>query len=672
MRVVHLHGHLGELYGSEVQLNVPNVASAVRACCYLFPGFKRKIAEGHYHIVRGSELLGPSNLSDAMHLNMGSIQDIHIIPVPVGAGGDGFGKIIIGTLILATAFIAAPIGATAAGALGPTTLGVGSALGSSAFLGVSFGQIAALGGLIALSGVSQLISPTPKVRDYTQREKADQRGSFLINSRVNTIEEGLSIPLIYGRTRTGSSVISAGIAAEAGLTNDQIIVSEGWVTNIKLYRWKSVGIPLGATSAYSVKFTNTIGDSSLPDLFEDVTFYGYHQRWKPVRSDGFSGVKPAVYLQAASLAPAHFAMPGVSVPIATQLQNLGFPYEDQQKRPRFTSGITTWEQNLPVVDSNYPGLRVKSHASPWVYDAMWTPAGGSLLADGRPVQSALEYEDGDSNVWFQLVIGKDAATNGAIQVGTSPTEDYFDIVTIQADDADRTTLYELNRSDATTSLLYNDSRVWRWSIDIAEIAAISAPASPSSDKFFWIRLERYPNVKVTQTLTAGRYRQTKWTYASIPATTITADSFGVISAIGDQTIETTGPLYNTSAPPLGYFTEWNASGALPLRESDYVVFFGGPSNNWAVIINTPGRPQDWFDSFEVRSFTDNSLIIRLETADATQFKDDFALKDGTTGTMWTWEGVSGQPVNQVGSALAAGSGPRKVIFSYVDRNAQVN
>ena len=665
MRTVHLHGHLSDLYGPAHRLDVPNVAAAVRACCYLFPNFKRTLAEGNYQIVRGTEILGEENLSDVMHLNMGmAVRDIHIVPVPVGAKSDGLGKILIGTLILATAFFAAPV-AAGAGLLGP--LGSSVSLGSTAFLGVSFGQIAAVGGLIALTGISQLVSPTPKVRDYNQREKADQRGSFLINSRVNTIEEGLTIPLIYGRTRVGSAVVSAGISSEAALTTGQITTTGGWVSNLKLYRWKSVGTgPTLATSAYSVQFTNAIGDASLPNEFEDVTFYGYHAKLEP-KSGGTIGVKPIAYLQSSSLSYFGFT---TTIPMASELDSMGFPYEDQQKTQ---NGTLSWEQQRPITTGDYPGLNSPSHATPWQYTPMWNPASGSLTVNGHRVLSAMEYVDGNTDPYFQLVLSPQIQTGLTLPTAgrISPTEDHFTTVTVQADDADRTTIYELQQTDATSEVLYDGSRVWRWALGATGIDDITAPASATDNKFFWVRLEKESVVTVTHTIQAGRFDDVLWVFD--PAVENIKDVYGHLEKVGDNEVVQLGPLFNPDAlGGNGYVSVWDFENSLPLRENDYIVFFGGPApSTWALIVNTPGRAVDWFDSVEIRHFDDNALSVVLNTADVTHHVDNFAFKDGTTGTMWLWEYAgTGQPEGNPGSMITGGA--KKMVIKYHDRTAPVN
>jgi predicted phage tail protein len=142
------------------------------------------------------------------------------VPVPTGAGkGKGIGKIVLGVaLIAASVFMAGTTTAAAAAAAGSTTaaeaaIAGGTAAGGS-LLGLSFGQMASFGLTMVLGGVSQLLTVAPKVNDYSSRNAPDQRPSFLFNGPVNVSEQGGPVPLVYGRVRVGSIVVSSGLKAE--------------------------------------------------------------------------------------------------------------------------------------------------------------------------------------------------------------------------------------------------------------------------------------------------------------------------------------------------------------------------------------------------------------------------------------------------------------------------
>lgn len=67
--------------------------------------------------------------------------------------------------------------------------------------------------MIAIGGIASLIMGTPSTGTDGSAAAADaaKRKSFLFNGGINTTEQGGAVPLVYGFTRTGSTVISAGI-----------------------------------------------------------------------------------------------------------------------------------------------------------------------------------------------------------------------------------------------------------------------------------------------------------------------------------------------------------------------------------------------------------------------------------------------------------------------------
>ena len=210
MRDVFLHGNLGEKFGRQHRLEVNSVSGLCWALETQQGGFFKALKQGTYQIYRGE--MTPGNTLSETELPMIFFGDtpFHMIPAIEGSGSGGSGKavgaVVLGIVIIATA------GAGAAGALGAS----GAMFGTSAAVaaGTSFaswGSLALFGGVLALSGVSQLMAATPKVDDYSSRDKADEQKSFLFNGPVNTIEQGTVLPIVFGRHMIGSTVISAGI-----------------------------------------------------------------------------------------------------------------------------------------------------------------------------------------------------------------------------------------------------------------------------------------------------------------------------------------------------------------------------------------------------------------------------------------------------------------------------
>jgi predicted phage tail protein len=210
MRDVFLHGNLGEQFGHQHRIEVDTVAGICWAMESRQGGFFKALKHGSYQIYCGN--LSPENALSEVELPMIFHGDapFHMIPAIEGSGSGGAGKavgaVVLGIVIIATA------GAGAAGAFGAGGALFGTAAEVAA--GTSFASwesLALFGGVLALSGVSQLMAATPKVDDYSTKDKADEQKSFLFNGPVNTIEQGTVLPVVFGRHMIGSTVISAGI-----------------------------------------------------------------------------------------------------------------------------------------------------------------------------------------------------------------------------------------------------------------------------------------------------------------------------------------------------------------------------------------------------------------------------------------------------------------------------
>ena len=106
-------------------------------------------------------------------------------------------------IALVGAAIFLPGAAPVLGAGGFTAAGTGFAATSAAIIGN-------IGIALALTGLSQMLTPVENVRE----EEQDPRRSFNFSGIQNTSRAGVPVPVIYGQTMVGSVVISAGIENE--------------------------------------------------------------------------------------------------------------------------------------------------------------------------------------------------------------------------------------------------------------------------------------------------------------------------------------------------------------------------------------------------------------------------------------------------------------------------
>jgi predicted phage tail protein len=258
---VCLHGSLAEQFGPEYVLDIANAAEVFRALDANLRGFGLAVRQGSYRIVRGDLNDGIDLDIETLRLGVGHSTKLHIIPEVAGAKGKkGGAKAIIGIAIMAVAIVAAP----PAGAGGMAEAASDIAIFGEA---ITYGTVAKFGFSMALSGIAQMLSPQAKAPGSF--ESADKRASFIFNGAINSQEQGGAVPIIYGRMRVGSSVISGALNIEqmtAPTDSGSTTASAPTVANVSGVRadefTEIVVITKGATVASYMKFTS-INDGSL-------------------------------------------------------------------------------------------------------------------------------------------------------------------------------------------------------------------------------------------------------------------------------------------------------------------------------------------------------------------------------------------------------------------------
>ena len=198
LRKIKLYGQLAKFIGKRVlEADVATAAEAVRMLVANFPGLEKHMADQYYRVTVGTYDLG----LDEIHDPAGQ-QDIKIVPVIAGAGGAG-AKIAIGVALIALSF-AIPGLAFSAVLAGQIASGVGNAI-------LVAGQIIGAVGLsLTIGGVSQLLTPVPKVAQGTDTDN-DPRKTYNFSGIQQTSRQGVPVPCVYGLTLVGSVVISAGV-----------------------------------------------------------------------------------------------------------------------------------------------------------------------------------------------------------------------------------------------------------------------------------------------------------------------------------------------------------------------------------------------------------------------------------------------------------------------------
>ncbi len=200
LREIRVYGELALFMGvRSFMAEARDAAEAMRYLLVNFAGLESHMAQHDYRVLVGSYNIGEEELTHPVGRNI-----IRIIPVVAGAGG--VGKIIAGIAIVAAAILIPGLGLGLAGA--------------------TVTQIGVIGAGLALSGVSQLLTPVPRIAPpstvnsgpassppSTMREsELDPQKSYSFTGIQNTSTQGTPVPIAYGEIIVGSVVISANVS----------------------------------------------------------------------------------------------------------------------------------------------------------------------------------------------------------------------------------------------------------------------------------------------------------------------------------------------------------------------------------------------------------------------------------------------------------------------------
>ena len=210
MKVVKVYGALRKRLGQcRFQFEADTPAQAIKALIANFPGLDKWLIDSEqdgvgYRVTIGRERVTQES-PEGLLLPWSERDVFSITPVIAGAG-EGAGQIIAGIALVALSFVS--FGGTAfAGAAGAGGLamggGTGAAWGSAALFG--------LGSFLVMGGVAQMLSPAPTFSGFERGKEAARLESFNFSGITNTVQQGMPVPICYGRCYIGSAVISSGL-----------------------------------------------------------------------------------------------------------------------------------------------------------------------------------------------------------------------------------------------------------------------------------------------------------------------------------------------------------------------------------------------------------------------------------------------------------------------------
>lgn len=205
MVTIRLLGDAGRRFGRVFHLAVGSASEAVRALCVQLPELRLYLANSAENGVAWRVVTeDPLGLAED-ELDWPCSKRVVLAPQPVGRGA--VGRIIAGVALVAAAIFLGPAGAIIHG------------LGSGFFTAGIANAIGIIGTGLFFQGVSQLLTPTPKMPgvasvggSVTESDRSDQQKSALFDKSNANTAQGDVVPVLYGERLIGSlAVLSFGI-----------------------------------------------------------------------------------------------------------------------------------------------------------------------------------------------------------------------------------------------------------------------------------------------------------------------------------------------------------------------------------------------------------------------------------------------------------------------------
>jgi len=201
MTQVILHGILAKEFRKSFSLAIKRPKEVFDAISCSHDNFRNRIVELANQGIHFALLVDGKKITELQELNIQKeSQKIHLVPLIIGSGGAIVAAIIGG-------------GATAGALVG------GAAFAASVINSLIIG--------VAMMGIQMMLAPKPE----TQRPESvvnSAKQSFLFSSKANVAEQGIPVPVGYGRLRVGSAIIQSTIKSYPQAFEKEIaLASEG-------------------------------------------------------------------------------------------------------------------------------------------------------------------------------------------------------------------------------------------------------------------------------------------------------------------------------------------------------------------------------------------------------------------------------------------------------------
>jgi predicted phage tail protein len=196
MTLILLSGSLAQAFGRRHfrQLETGTTAEAFSALKHTIHGFEDFIRDAarnglRYAIFRNRENVGESEFA------LSGTTEIRIVPIIAGSKSGGLFQTVVGVVLIAASVIMTAVSGGAASPFAAGMMQVGIAM--------------------TIGGVAQMLSPTPKSGSQQEQAGTENKPSYLFNGAFNSTQQGLPVPVVYGKMLVGSSVVAVGTWTEA-------------------------------------------------------------------------------------------------------------------------------------------------------------------------------------------------------------------------------------------------------------------------------------------------------------------------------------------------------------------------------------------------------------------------------------------------------------------------
>lgn len=185
---VRFYGSLKQ-FGTEFRLDCKTPAEVVQALTSQIPKLRQFIQQGLFTVRVGRDYFDNRYLEKGLSQKLKDDAIVHFTPTLKGSKRGGLFGVITGVALIA--------GALALGPLGFSVIGANAAW-----------MVGGVGASMLLGGVAQMLTKTPSM---STGKDAEKKQSTSFSNLSNMAAQGRQMPLLYGRIRAGSLVISQGV-----------------------------------------------------------------------------------------------------------------------------------------------------------------------------------------------------------------------------------------------------------------------------------------------------------------------------------------------------------------------------------------------------------------------------------------------------------------------------